>query len=408
MRLLLKIAWRNVLRNKRRTTLSGLAVGIGLASLMFVDSIYVGMLESMIRTATDTFLGQGQIHAEGFRDTLEVEKTINNSERLMKSLRSEGLISKFSPRTVSFGMLSSAAGVSSVVLYGVEPGTEKYISMVDEAIREGGFLAPGGTGQILIGSKTAEALEVETGDRLVLTMAQAGTGELSQDMFRVRGIFHMGIREVDSGMAFISIRQSQELLALGSNTHEIALKFKNINDAGDRSLIFWKKYSQDDNEALGWRDLVPQLDSVIGMTDISTVIISFLVLGIVAVTIMNSLFMSLYERMFEFGVLRAVGTRPVNMAFVIIFEAASLSLISIFIGLVLGFLVMQYFSVHGIDYKGIEFAGVTITDLIYPVMRLRQFSVFPVLILVFSLIAAIYPAVFAARLTPARAMQRSM
>ncbi len=71
------------------------------------------------------------------------------------------------------------------MLYGVEPGTEKYISMVDEAIREGGFLAPGGTGQILIGSKTAEALEVETGDRLVLTMAQAGTGELSQDMFRV-------------------------------------------------------------------------------------------------------------------------------------------------------------------------------------------------------------------------------
>jgi ABC-type lipoprotein release transport system permease subunit len=108
MKLLFKLAWRNVLRNKRRTVLSGIAVGIGLASLMFVDGLYVGMLESMIRTATDTFLGQGQVHAQGFRDTLEVDKTINNSEAFMKSLETENLVSDFSPRTVSFGMLSSA------------------------------------------------------------------------------------------------------------------------------------------------------------------------------------------------------------------------------------------------------------------------------------------------------------
>ncbi len=408
MRLLLKLAWRNVLRNKRRTILSGLAVGIGLASLMFVDGLYQGMIESMIRTATDTLLGQGQIHASGFRDTLEVEKTINNSEGLIESLHSENLLSGFSPRTVSFGMLSSASGVNSVLLYGIAPETEKHISMIDEAVREGEFLAPDGMGQILIGSKAADILEVETGDRLVLTMAQAGTGELSQDMFRVTGIFHMGIREVDSGMAFINIKKSREILSLGRGTHEIALKFNDINDAGDRSLMFWEKYSTQGNEAIGWRDLAPQLAGVIEMSEISTVITSFLVFAIVAVIIMNSLFMSLYERMFEFGVLRAVGTRPGSMALIILFEAASLSLISILLGLLSGFLVMQIFSVYGINYKGIEFAGVTITELIYPVMRLRQFILFPILIFIFSLIAAIYPAVFAAKLSPARAMQKSL
>ena len=408
MKMLLKLAWRNVLRNKRRTVLSGLAVGIGLAAMIFVDGLYKGMLESMIRTATDTFLGQAQIHAGGFRNTLEVEKTINRSEDIMKSLRSESLISGFSPRTVSFGMLSSAGGVNSVVLYGIQPETEKHISMLDEALRSGDYLDPEGMGQILIGSKTAETLEVETGDRVVLTVAQAGSGEISQDMFRVSGIFHLGIREADRGMAFINIRQSRDLLALGRATHEITLKFRDINDAGDRSLTFWRRYSQAGNEAVGWRDLVPQLDSVIGMTEISNVIISLMVFGIVAITIMNSLFMSLYERMFEFGVLRAVGTRPVNMAIIIFLEAASLSLISIFLGLVLGLTVMQIFSVYGINYKGIEFAGVTITELIYPVMALRQFTLFPLLIFAFSLIAAIYPAVFAAKLTPARAMQRSM
>jgi ABC-type lipoprotein release transport system permease subunit len=408
MIMLLKLAWRNVLRNKRRTVLSGLAVGVGLAAMIFVDGLYKGMLESMIRTATDTFLGQGQIHAEGFRNTLEVEKTINNSEDIIKSLGSETLISDFSPRTVSFGMLSSAAGVSSVVLYGIKPETEKRISILDEALQDGDYLASDVMDQILIGSKAAETLEVETGDRLVLTMTQAETGELSQDMFRVSGIFHMGIREADSGMAFINIKQSRDLLALGQTAHEITLKFKDIKNAGDRSLMFWRRYSQSGNEAIGWRDLVPQLDSVIGMTEISNVIISLLVFGIVAVTIMNSLFMSLYERMFEFGVLRAVGTRPVNMAIIIFLEAALLSLISILIGLGLGLAVMKIFSVYGINYKGIEFAGVTITELIYPVMALRQFTLFPLLIFVFSLIAALYPAVFAAKLTPARAMQRSM
>jgi ABC-type lipoprotein release transport system permease subunit len=408
MRLLFKLAWRNILRNKRRTVLSGLAVGIGLASMMFIDGLYIGMLESMIRTATDTFLGQGQIQARGFRDTLSVEKTINNPEELLESLGNETLIKNFSPRIVSIGMLSSAAGVNSVVLYGIKPETEKNISMIDETIRVGDYLIPEDTGQILIGSKIADTLEVEAGDRVILTVAQAGTGELSQDMLRVAGIFHMGIREADSGMAFIHIQKARDLLALGDGMHEITLRFHDIHDAGDRTLSFWRKYSVNDNEAIGWKDLVPQLDSVIAMTDISTVIISSLVFAIVAVTIMNSLFMSLYERIFEFGVLRAVGTRPKNMALIIVFEAASLAFISILLGLGIGFIVMKIFSVYGIDYKGIEFAGVTITELIYPGMSLKQFTIFPLLIFIFSIIAAIYPAVFAARLTPARALQRSL
>jgi ABC-type lipoprotein release transport system permease subunit len=408
MKLLLKLAWRNVLRNKRRTILSGMAVGITLASLMLIDGLYIGMIDSMIRTATDTFLGQGQIHAHGFSDTLDVEKIINGSEEMMMSLEKEELLLAYSPRTVSFGMLSSPAGVNSVLLYGIDPDREKAISLVDEAIMKGGFLSPEGEGEILIGSKVAENLEVDLDDRLVLTVAQAGTGELSQDMFRVSGIYQMGIREVDSGMAFIHIGKSRKLLALSLGTHEIVLKFKDLDNAGDRSLSLWGKYSDKGNEALGWRDLIPQLDGVIEMTEISTIITTTLVFCIVAVIIMHALFMSLYERMFEFGVLRAVGTRPLNMALIIFFEAASLSLISIVMGLVLGFMVVSFFSHYGIDYKGIEFAGVTITEMIYTEFSIDQFTFYPLLIFIFSLVAAIYPAVFAARMTPAKAMQRSM
>jgi ABC-type lipoprotein release transport system permease subunit len=305
-------------------------------------------------------------------------------------------------------MLSSASGVNSVLLYGIDPDMERNISMIDEAIRDGTYLTPGEDGEILIGSKAAETLEVEVGDRVVATVAQAETGELSQDLFRVAGIYHMGIREADSGLAFIHIGKSRELLALEGRVHEIALRFHDINNSGDRTLPFWKKYSTDGNEAVGWKDLVPQLEGVIDMTDISTVITSSLVFCIVAVIIMHALFMSLYERMFEFGVLRAIGTRPLNMALIIFFEAASLSVISIIMGLLLGSGVVSFFSWYGIDYRGIEFAGVTISDLLYPELALTQFTFYPVMIFIFSIVAAIYPAVFAARMTPAKAMQRSM
>ncbi|MBI4826340.1 MAG: ABC transporter permease [Nitrospirae bacterium] len=408
MKILLKLAWRNVLRNKRRTFLSGMAVGITLASLMLIDGLYIGMIKGMISTATDTFLGQGQIHAKGFSDTLDVEKTIDGSEDILASLDKEALLKAYAPRTASFAMLSSPAGVTSVLLYGIAPEKEKDVSMIDEAVRNGEYLQPEGERQILIGSKAAETLEAGLGDRLVLTVAQAGTGELSQEMFRISGIFHMGIREADSGMAFIHINKARQLLGLGKGTHEIVLKFKDLDNAGNRTLSFWNRYSGNKNEASGWRDLIPQLDGVIQMTEISTIITSTLVFCIVAVIIMNALFMSLYERMFEFGVLRAVGTRPGSMALMIFFEAASLSAISILMGLLMGVGVVTFFSWYGIDYRGIEFAGVTVNELLYPELALKQFTFYPLLIFVFSIIAAIYPAVFAAKMTPAKAMQRSM
>ncbi|MCK5506410.1 MAG: ABC transporter permease, partial [Thermodesulfovibrionia bacterium] len=379
MNLLLKLAWRNVLRNKRRTFLSGLAVGIGLASMMFVDGLFTGMLDSMIRTATDTFLGQGQIHARGFTDTLEVEKTINDSKRVLHKLSEEDGIAQFTPRTVSFSMLSSAGGVKSAMLYGIEPETERNISLIDEAIREGKYLGGENKGEILIGSRTAETLEVKIGDRIVVTTAQAHTGELSQEMFRVGGIFHMGIREADSGLAFVHLDKAQKLLALENEVHEISITFEDLDMAGDPTIPFWQKYSENGNKAIGWKEMVPQLDSVIEMSYISTAITLFLVFGIVGLTIMNSLFMSLYERMFEFGVLRAIGTRPVRMAAIIILEAASLALISMVIGTTIGFAFIKYFSINGINYKGIEFAGVTITELIFPFFTIEQFTLYPLL-----------------------------
>jgi len=408
MTMLIKLAWRNIFRNKRRTLLSGLAVGIGLASMIFVFAIYDGMLKSMIRTATDSFLGEGQIHSKGFRDTNEAELTIREFSSVMRSLDEEDVIEAYAPRTLSIGMLTSPADVTTALVYGIDPLLEPPMSKLDEALGIGQYLGAQDMRGILVGSKAAENLSLETGDRVVLTVARADTGELSQELFRVRGIFHFNIKEADSSMMYIHINKARQMLGIGQTAHEIALKFVNIELAGDRTLPFWGRYSAGGNEAIGWNDIVPQLDSVVDMTDIGSVIIGILVFCIVALTIMNTLFMSLYERMYEFGVLRAIGTRPASMALLIFFEALLLGVVSSVIGAVMALALTGYFAMSGIDYRGIEFASVTFTELLYPTIIPRHYVTVPLLILGFALVAAIYPAWFAARLRPADTMRRSL
>lgn len=407
MMLILKLAWRNVFRNARRTILAGLAIGVGLACLILADAVVTGMEENMIRMATDTLLGQGQIHRQGFRKTLEVEKTIVNGQEVLANLEKEPAIKVFAPRVLSVAMVTSTANVSSIMLYGIDAEMEKGVSSVDDVITQGRFLNGEDTNKIVLGEKLARVLEADLGDRLVLTVAQAETGDLSQEMFRVAGIFQFNIREIDGHMAFVPIEKAQEMLGLPGQFHEIAFHFADINQSRNRSLAFWSDYSENGNIAEGWMDIMSELESLLELTQFSILITAGILFAIVSLGIMNTLFMSLYERMFEFGVLRAIGTRPFKMAYLIIFEAGAIALISIAIGYVLGLAVTGYFSFVGIDYTGLEFGGLTFRDKLYPVMTLKQFTIYPIWLFVFTLIVGIYPGIYAARLKPARAMKKS-
>ena len=152
---------------------------------------------------------------------------------------------------------------------------------------------------------------------------------------------------------------------------------------------------------------MPQLEKVFEMSEISKWVVGVILFAIVALVIANSLFMSLYERMFEFGVLRAVGTRPLAMGRLVVFEAGALAAISVVLGMILGFILVALVAHYGVDYGGIEYEGVTFRKRIYPVMELSQFIVYPIAAYLFTLVIALYPAAYAARLTPAKAMRKS-
>jgi ABC-type lipoprotein release transport system permease subunit len=411
----LKLAWRNLFRNKRRSFIAGTAIGIGLASLIFVDALVVGMEENMVKSATSSFLGEGQIHREGFRETQGVEVTVNRLDEVVSGLQQEPIVKHFTKRVMAFGMITSPANVSAINLTGIDPSTERNLSQIDEAIIAGKYFAEGNERDIVIGSKLAEILETGIGGRVVVTVAQAAdsangahAGDLSQEMFRVSGIYHFNIQEMDRGMAFILLEKAQEMLALGGDVHEIAIKFTDTEYGRDESLPFWKKYSRHGNVAIGWTKILPQLKAVFELSKFSIFITGLILFGVVALGIINTLFMSLYERMFEFGVMLAVGTRPFGIARLIILEAGALAILSIALGNILGFAVTYITAKVGIDYTGIEFAGVTFRELLYPVTKARQFLFYPFWVFVFTSVAGIYPAIYAAKMSPAKAMRKSL
>ena len=219
-------------------------MGIGLAALIFADALWLGMERNMVKTATASFLGDAQIHREGFSDEQAVELTVNQLDAVVANLRREGIVAHFTLRTFAFGMITSPATVAAVNLVGVEPSTERYLSQIDDAIIEGAYFEGSNLRDIVMGEELVERLEVGLNDRVVVTMAQAGSGDLSQEMFRVSGIYRFADEGMNSGMAFIRLGKAQQMLALGAGAHEIALKFIDSISAEDQNLLFWKTYSQ--------------------------------------------------------------------------------------------------------------------------------------------------------------------
>ncbi len=406
VRFYLRLAWRNVFRNRRRTFLTGLIIGIGLAALMFTDAWIKGMKANMIGSATSSFLGEAEIHREGFQDTMDNKLTLAQSERIIEQIKRDGSVKNFTRRVISYGTISSPADISSIVIFGIDPVTEKPLSKIDESMIQGTYLASGKG--VLLGAKLAEELEVSIGDRVVLTTSKVDTGELAQDLFQVSGIYRMHIEQLDSSVALIPLEQAQALTGVNGNIHEIALQFGDIQYAERSAKEFSARYSNFGNTAQTWPELVPQMKYVLDMTDMFNAVNVFIVFAIIVFGIVNTLFMSLYERMFEFGVLRAVGTRSARMRTLILYEAAVLALFSVVLGTILGAGLTGIGSVYGMDLTGVEFAGTTFTGRIFMVFSIRQFLLYPALVFVFTVLVSLYPARYAGRMPVTRALQRTL
>lgn len=406
--LTLKLAIRNLLRNTRRTLLTVMLIGFSLTSLILTDALSLGMLDILIHSVTKNLVGEAQIHKPGYRENLDVDLYLSDTNTIQTSLDEDSSIAAYSERVIAGGMLSSSYNVGTGLMYGIDATSESNVTQLKDALVDGEYLT-GKSGEIIIGNELADLLEISIGDRIVMTLSEANTGELAQALFRVSGVFHFGIAGIDKGIVFTNIGQARQTLGLADDqSHEIALRFNDANVAVTEQSAVFTELNQGELETLSWMKLNPSIASIIELSGLSSLIIGSILFVLAGLGVINSMFMSIYERIYEFGVAKAIGTTPRRLVTLIMTEAFLIGLVSCIAGGVLAFVLGSYAQEHGVMLGEFEVSGIAIDNRILLRIETYQFVQYPIYVICLTLLAAIYPARFAAKIEPTEALQRSL
>ncbi|MDZ7685919.1 MAG: FtsX-like permease family protein [Gammaproteobacteria bacterium] len=309
------------------------------------------------------------------------------------------------PRVVTGGMVSSPYNLASAQVFGIDAARERAASKVDDAVIAGNYLS-GKRGEVLIGRELQEQLEVDLGDRLVVTLAEAESGELAQALFRVSGILEFGIREFDARALFINLSQAQDVLALDDQVHQIVVQLHDRDTAENPSSSIFK-LARDELDVISWLDANPAMASILSMTGYSSTIVGMILFFLASLGVINSMFMSIFERIYEIGVIKAIGTKPWQIVLLVVSEAALIALISVCIGLAAGEALGYYFPSTVLHSGEVEISGVAMSSM-KTVLLPRHFIDFPIYVVILTVLASLYPARFASRIIPAHALKRTL
>jgi len=409
-----KLALRNLLRNPKRTFLTVFLIACSAAALIFTDGFMQGMGQNMVKSATRLFPGDGQIHHPQYLNTLDSKYGFELTDTL-SVLAKQKEVESVTARTISTGMVSSSANVLPVQVIGIMPERETSVSKIPQSIIQGDYLPSSQTGtkanakkNILIGYGLAKKLEAKLGDRIVLSLPKLNDGDISQELFRISGIFKFNSKTMDEGFIFIPIHVAQTLMGVDDYVQEVAFNFVDASVAQDESLALWQLFDKEKMLAQSWAQLIPELASMLTMTDFSLLIIAVILFIIAALGVVNAMFMSIYERIWELGVLKAIGTQSYSIFNMIMVEGLLIGLFSAVLGVILGVGLNYVVGINGIDYSQMEFSGVTLVEPVKTIIRTYQYMNIPFFVVCLTLLASCYPAWFASRLVPSQALHKSL
>ncbi len=402
--LILKLAWRNIWRNLRRTVITLSAVSFGLASVIlfmgFTDGFHTQWISNYVRAYT----GHIQVYAKGYHEDPDLAKTFNPGVAMEAIGKIKG-VEYVTTRVEAEGLASTAESSAGVLIRGVDLVREDEITRIREKIISGGYLKAGDKGA-LIGYKLAKKLDAGVGEKIVL-MTQDAQGTLSAELFRVRGIFRMGAMDFDSSLVLIPEDTARAFTALGSKVTEIAVILNRPEDVGPMASTLKERLGPLGLEVYQWQELMPALKEMVELDDVFMYIILVIVLVVVAFGILNTMLMSIMERTRELGIMMALGTRPGSIVALVLTEAFFIGALGTAVGTTLGVAGNWFFSVHGIDLSkwagAMEFFA-AINPVVYPETRIVVLVWSGVVVFATALLSAVYPALKASRLKPVEAI----
>ena len=408
MRALLTLGWRNIWRNRRRTLINMSAVGFGLFLVIVYSGMIAGMLGDAKSQLDNSGMGHVEIYAPGFRLRHGAGMTLGDPQALLARLKLPPG-AQVGARVVGRGLATSARGGQGVGIIGIDPGPEALLSAYSTDIRQGARLAADDDRGILIGEKLAERLKVGVGQKVRL-MVQQADGEMGADIFRVRGIFHSIVAPISRGQVLVTTRAAQTLLGVPGAAHQVVIQLERPEDAEPLAAALRAELGQG-VEVATLLQLLPVLATMDRLIDGVMLVMALFVYLLVGLGILNTMLMSVLERTREFGVMRAIGTRPGRVVALVLAEAFWIATISVAVGLSLGLALTWFGSERPLlDFsktagESIELSGAFLRSALRTRFSVASGLKASALVYVLTLLVGLYPAWRISRQQPADSLR---
>jgi ABC-type lipoprotein release transport system permease subunit len=404
-----QLAWRNIWRNPRRTSVILIAVIIGVWSMICIAALTRGIVGGMVHNGINTLTGHIQIHQSQYPADPVVDHRIANPKSVIpaieKHLPEQSL---WVPRVRVSAVANNARHSTGVSLVGISPDKEAGISFIGTSVTQGRYLLETDTSAIIIGKALAKQFETRIGKKLIL-MSQDTTGEIASRAFRIVGLFQSEMEATEKRYAFVHLKAAQKMLRMNAAISEVAVLLPDAKMGERTAKQLQQHLIGKELTVRSWQQILPLVTAVLKLYD-TFVYIWFIVIFIaMGFGIVNTTLMSVFERMREFGLLKALGMRPGRIIKSILMESAMVLLLGITIGNISGMLSMWVLSFGGIDLsalaQGVEYAGMA--RIIFPVMLAKDIMGANLVVLILGLVVSLYPAIKAAGFTPVEALSHT-
>jgi ABC-type lipoprotein release transport system permease subunit len=406
----IKMAWRNIWRNSRRSILTMAAIVFACLLLVFMLSWQFGSYDTMINSAVKIHTGHLQIQAKGYQDRKSIRLVVLDPTRVGEVLKDIPEVDEYTFRANAFSLVSSRDRTYGIMVTGIDPGREAKVSTIEHLIRQGKYLSDNDINKALIGEILAKNLKVTLGDELVV-LGQGRDGSVAATVMTVEGIFSSGQDVFDRSSIQITLKNFQDIYAMRGAVHEVVIIGKSLNAVQKIKETVAAEIRKIDNNhhlaVLDWKELLPGLVQGIQMDLYSGLIFYLILVIVVAFSILNTFLMSIFERTRELGVMLAIGATPGRLMKLLLLESTTMTMLGIIVGIIAGSLITWYFQIHGIVISGTSdiMSQFGMPERIYPQLSLRSLVIGPGVVLIITFLTALYPALKVRRFRPVEAMK---
>ena len=407
------MAWRNVWRNTRRSVVTIAAMTLALCVELLYAGLVTGYLQGMEDDILDLEVGDIQIFAGDYVDKPSMYTTIKNPDALLAQLDAVGYPA--SARLLGGGLAAADEFSAGIALRGVDVARDARVSLIGEKVALGSWLDPADQHGVVVGRRLAKTLEVKPGDELVI-LSQAADGSMANDLYTVRGIL-MGVADAtDRTAIFMTAHAFRELMVFPQGVHQMIVRRPDdvgLETAAATVQRLSRKFDDldnldDDLDVKTWKQLMPVVANMLESTQGLILVVFFIIYVAVGILILNAMLMAVFERIREFGVLKALGAGPLHVVSLILVESAIQAGVAIVAGVMLALPGMWYLSSVGINVGrlgGMSAMGVAMRPVWYGIYTVGTLSGPLVMLVVIVFFATLYPALKAALIRPVEAMR---